>query len=389
MNNQSNIVGAVDWLVQGVPGADTPPAILNGLCSRLVQEGLPIDRAAVFVKTLHPTVMGRRFLWERDGEVETSEAPYDVLLTTDYRQSPAAYVINTGEPIRCRLAQGDDRRDFQILHDLACEGFTDYAIEPLTFTTGDHHAVSWTTRRTGGFADADYAALGAVTAPLARIAEIYALRRIAGNLLNAYIGRDAGERILSGSIRRGDIDPIRAVIVMADIRDFTVLSNSLPPGEVTALINGFCDSTIPVIEAVGGEILKLIGDGFLAIFRCEENEAGERRACATALAAAAEIRRNIDHLNAEQARSWPLRYGLSLHLGDVQYGNIGSTTRLDFTTIGPAVNLAARLQSVARDQDRDIILSETVAWRSSLALDDLGCFELKGFESPHRVWAMP
>ncbi len=199
-------------------------------------------------------------------------------------------------------------------------------------------------------------------------------------------GAAPGERILEGRVRRGDIERIEAVILLADLRGFTSLSNTLPGDLVIELLNGWFDALVPAIEAAGGEVLKFIGDGLLAIFPLTE---GPAPACNAALAAVEVARKALATFNAGlRARGGPeLRWGIALHRGEVLYGNIGSATRLDFTTIGPAVNLTARLETLARDLGRDLVVSAAVAGHCPDGLAALGRFTLRGFTEPQEVFA--
>jgi adenylate cyclase len=376
----------VDWLVDGARTAHQPQDVLAELCERLLACGLPLYRVAVFVTTLHPDIMGRRFLWRAGEGVVVTEAAYDMLKTDTYRRSPVPVVFGRAETIRLRLLDPGCPNEYVIVDELRAEGVSDYLIQPLPFTNGEVHAISWTTRRPEGFSDDDVAALEAIRRPLARLAEVYALRRIAATLLDTYVGRGAGERILQGRIRRGDIERIEAVILLSDLRDFTGLSGRLPGAAVIGLLNGYFDCLVPALEAHGGEVLKFVGDGLLGIIPVGGDPA---IACRNALAAAAEARAALAAANAERAeRGEPeLRYGLALHLGEVLYGNVGSVGRLDFTTIGPAVNLTARLETLARDLGRDLVASSAFARHCPDALISLGAFQLRGFRAPQEVFA--
>ena len=260
------IGAAITWLTEGARSASEPQDVLHQLCSQLHAAGLAIDRCAVFVRTLHPNIMGRRFLWSPEGGIQVNEAGYEVLERDSYLKSTVLIVQRTGKAIRLHLQRPDCPTDYNIVQDLRADGFTDYLIQSLDFLNGQHHAISWATRQEGGFSEEDMAALTAVREPLARIAEIYALRRTAGSLLDAYVGHGTGQRILDGKIRRGDIEMIHAAILIADLRGFTALSNSRPAAEVVGLLNDYYDALVPAIEGRGGEILKFIGDGLLAIF---------------------------------------------------------------------------------------------------------------------------
>jgi adenylate cyclase len=384
IDQQNDVASVVDWLVDGARTVAAPQDVLADLCDRLVRCGLPLHRVAVFVRTLHPDIMGRRFLWRRGESVLVTEADYAMLETETYHRSPVRAVFASAQPIRLRIEDPDCPQDYGIYEELRDEGVSDYLIQPLPFTSGEAHAISWTTTRPGGFQAFDLAALEAIRLPLARVAEIYGLRRTAINLLDTYVGRKTGERILQGRIRRGDIERIEAVILLTDLRGFTNLGDQLPGDRVLSLLNSYFDCLVPPIEEHGGEVLKFMGDGLLAIFAVTDDPAA---ACQAALAATAQARAALAAANAERSDGPALRQGMALHLGDVLYGNIGSAGRLDFTAIGPAVNLTARLETVARDLGRDLVVSAEFAAHCPGSLIPLGKIALRGFREPQEVFA--
>jgi len=238
-----------------------------------------------------------------------------------------------------------------------------------------------TTRETGGFTDAQIAGIEAIITPLARVAEVRALRRMASMLLDTYVGHDAGERILAGHIRRGDIEEIHAAIWLSDMRGFTALADSLPPRVMIDLLNRYFDCQVPVILEHGAEVLKFMGDGLLAIFAIADNES---EVCERALAAARQVRVNIAALASSAMPG--LRFGLALHIGDVLYGNIGSGNRLDFTCIGPAVNCAARIEKLTSQLGRAILASGEFARYCPGDFTGLGEFTLAGFSTPQMIF---
>ncbi|MGA2793672.1 MAG: adenylate/guanylate cyclase domain-containing protein, partial [Roseiarcus sp.] len=259
--------GVAAWLVDGARSASRSEDVLTELCNRLVDCGLPLWRVAVYVNTLHPEILARRFVWRPGAAAGVQEAPFEMAADDRYRTSPITQVRATGEAIRRRLADPDCPMDFKFLSEMREEQVTDYLVMPLGFTNGEIHAASFTTRQAGGFTDAQIAALETIIPPLSRVAEVRALRRTAIGLLDAYVGHDAGERILAGRIRRGDTEAIRAVIWLSDMRGFTALADRVPPQTLIELLNRFYDCLVPPIEAEGGEVLKFMGDGLLAIFR--------------------------------------------------------------------------------------------------------------------------
>ena len=377
------IKAAVDWLIDGARSAPQPHQVLAQLCERLAAGGIPLWRVAVFVRTLHPNVMGRRFIWRPGAEVEISEAPFEILETAEYRGSPVTRIYETGRPIRRKLAHSECVIDFSMLAELREQGVTDYLASPLFFTDGAIQVVTCTTREPGGFTDEQIAFLEAIMTPLARVAEVRALRRMASMLLDTYVGHDAGERILAGHIRRGDIEEIHAAIWLSDMRGFTALADSLPPRVMIDLLNRYFDCQVPVILDHGAEVLKFMGDGLLAIFAIAGNE-GE--VCKRALAAARQVQANIAALASSAMPG--LRFGLALHVGDVLYGNIGSGNRLDFTCIGPAVNCAARIEKLTAQLGRAILASGEFARYCADEFVALGEFSLAGFSTPQSVFGL-
>lgn len=377
----------VDWLTDGARSTLRPEMILADLCDQLVKAGIPLWRVAVFVRTLHPEVMGRRFIWQQGAGVTITAGSFDLLEKDQFLNSPFVAVINSGRSIRQQLTGPDDHEAFSIFRDLRADGATDYLATPLIFTDGSVHVATWSTQQTGGFTDAQIAGIEAIVKPFTRLAEIRALQRTAANLLDTYVGHDAGERILSGRIRRGHTESIHSVIWLSDMRGFTSLADRLPPQMLVDLLNRYFDCQVPAILRHGGEVLKFMGDGLLAIFHLVEGTAEARAACDRALGAAREAQVNIDAIDTP-ANANHVRFGLALHLGEVLYGNIGSGNRLDFTCIGPAVNLAARLEKIAAKLGRTIVASADFAGHLPGEFVPLGEFPVAGFVAPQMVFGL-
>jgi adenylate cyclase len=383
----SNIRSVVDWLEDGARSAPRADEVLGQLCGRLFERGMPLWRVAVFVRTLHPDIMGRAFFWQPGAEVRVETASYEFMDTPEFRDSPVVAVYKTRQALRRHLDDPNCPDDFPLLRDLRAQGATDYVAFPLFFTDGSIHVATWTTKRKGGFTPQEFADLQSVIAPLARVAEVRALRRTAENLLETYIGNQAGERVMAGKIRRGDVEAIRAAIWLSDMRGFTTLSERLPPRELIALLNRYFDAQVPAILEGGGEVLKFMGDGLLAIFPiATDGDAAAvcRRALACALAARDRIAEMPRTENTEGTR-----FGLALHAGEVMYGNIGGGNRLDFTCIGPAVNLAARLEKVAAKLGATSVASADFARHLPGELVHRGEFPVAGFAAPQTVYGFP
>ena len=375
----------VEWLTDGARPTFETREVVAELCDRLVGCGVPVWRFGLFVLTLHPQIMGQAFLWQPGAGVEVRSASFETFETEAFRQSPVRRVINTRALLRRKLGEASCPIDFEVTRDLKAQGATDYLAVPLFFASGGVHGATFATRQPGGFTDAQIAAIESVVAPLARVAENRLLERTASILLDTYVGNNAGSRILAGQIRRGDTATIHAAIWLSDMRGFTRLADSLPPQTLVDMLNRYFDCQLPAIAKHGGEVLKFIGDGLLTIFPIAMGGENSREVCLSALAAAREARAAIAAANPIEGS---VRFGLALHLGEVSYGNIGSGNRLDFTCIGPAVNLAARIEKLTSELGRTILASDEFARHCSSQFVPLGEFELRGFGVARAVFGL-
>jgi adenylate cyclase len=378
-----------DWLIDGARSAASPSLMMAEACERMVAAGLPLWRVGVFIRTLHPEIFGRNFIWRQGAnEVEVGTVDFEIQETPEFKRSPLSLVFNQGIEVRAD-PNGPDVERFPFLQDLREEGATDYLAMPLHFLDNTIHAMTLTTRQAGGFTAPQVAALRAMAKPLTRITEIITLRRTATTLLDTYVGNRAGERIMGGQIRRGHAEIMQAVIWLSDLRGFTALSDRLPAETVVEILNHYFDCQVTSIRAHGGEVLKFMGDGLLAVFPIDEYIGDANHVCARVLAAARESRASVEAL------SYPVgdvverfRFGVALHVGNILYGNIGGGNRLDFTCIGPAVNLAARLEKIAGRTGRTIVASEGFVSACGEAWRELGAFPIAGFSKAQRVYGL-
>ncbi len=377
-----------DWLDAGAPPAQGPQEVLKHLCHRLVDLGLPLHRVAVFVRTLHPNVAGRAFIWHQPQDlIEIVTAEIGIQDTEQYQKSPVRVVFDQHIEVRKRIEGREGPLEFPILDDLRKEGCTDFFAVPMRFTNGEVHGASFVTRRKGGFTDAELDALRRLMLPFSRVAEIYAWRRTARNILEAYLGQQTGEKVLAGKIRRGDGEDIRAVIWFCDLRDSTPIADSMSRAAFLGVLNEFFECILgPVLEQKG-EVLRFIGDAALAIFPIPgEGELGERaEASRRAVLAASTAIERMAAFNAKRERK--LRFGIGLHLGHVLYGNIGTPTRIEFTVIGAAANEAARIEGFCKTLDVPLVLSEPVA-RHVHDCVSLGKHRLRGVEDPIELFTL-
>jgi len=378
----------LDWLMLETRTQPFIDNIFVEMCSRLVTEGVPIDRATLHFSTRNPQWLGARILWlpgMDQADIQTFD--YGVELTSQYLNSPIHTINEGGDGVRQRLEDRDERGSWHpIYDDLKQDGYTDYLAWPLDHTHGRRHVVSYATRRAGGFSDGDIQALQDLLPALALVSEIRLKNRLARTLLETYVGPHASEQILAGATTRGSGVTVGAAIMICDLRDFTKLSDIWPRDDVIELLNGYFDAMSEPIEKFGGEILKFMGDGLLAIFPLSDPDA-----CLNLMRAIAEAQTAMVALNIRNVESGhdALGYGIGVHVGDVMYGNIGSKGRLDFTVIGPAVNVASRLESLTKEIKRPVLLSRAFVETAGCAdvLENLGSYPLRGLGEPIDVFA--
>jgi adenylate cyclase len=384
--NASELRNLTDWLIDGARSASGPSRLMSETCERMVQAGLPLWRVGVFIRTLHPDIFGRNFIWRPGAEVEIGTVDFDVLDSPGFVSSPLAIVFTQGNEVRGRDLQNGR---FPIFEELLAEGVTDYFAVPLRFVDGSIHASSWTTKQPGGFSDEQINALRSLIPPLARVIEIISLHRTATILLDTYVGNRAGARILGGQIRRGHTDTMDAAIWLSDLRGFTALSDRLPAETVVEILNRYFDCQVHAIRAHGGEVLKFMGDGLLAVFPIDEYVGDVTQVCSRVLEAARESRASVEDMQFPIGDTVErFRFGVALHVGKILYGNIGGGDRLDFTCIGPAVNLAARLEKIAGRLHRTIVASAGFARICAGGWTELGEFPIAGFSKAERVYGL-
>jgi adenylate cyclase len=378
----------VRWLTNDTRDERFIDNIFAELCIRLQGAGIPVKRASLHILIHHPQWLGARMMWA-DGmrEAEIDLVDYDVMGRSEYIGSPANEIQGGATEVRENLERDPQLgRKHSIYDELRAKGLTDYVAWPLYHTLGKRHIVTFATDQRGGFAETQVASLRKLLPILALVSEIRIKNRLARTLLETYVGSHAGELILAGATRRGTGTTVRAAIMICDLRDFTKISDNWPRDDVIDLLNGYFDAMSEPIARHGGEILKFIGDGLLAIFPLSQPQA-----CANLLHAVAEARQAMIALNEKNSETGraPLNYGIGVHVGDVMYGNIGSRTRLDFTVIGPAVNMASRLEALTKQLGKTVLLSRAFAEsvESDFDLERVGEYPVRGFNDPIELFA--
>jgi adenylate cyclase len=382
--------GRIDrWILVEGPQIDSHVELIDELCWRLLGDGVPLWRATLYAGTLHPLIRGVGARWLRDlNVIEDFRILHGSGETDEYLRSPIRATIERGAPFRCRLDA--EIPEYPLLEKLRKAGATDYFALALNRTFRGFPVATWSTDRPGGFSDADIKALEEINPALAAIIETRVVRRTSANLLDTYLGPQAGRRILAGQIRRAEGERLRAVIMITDLRGFTPLSDQLPGDEVIELLDDYFEALATPIEKRKGEVLKFIGDGMLAIFPATDDD-DFSLSSVRALDAASEGLERLEAVN-EARRAIgrnELRTGIGLHLGEVIYGNVGAADRLDFTVIGPAVNLASRLEGLTKRLLRPMLFSSAFARVCPRPLVSLGFHPVRGLLEPEEVFGLP
>ncbi len=379
-----------EWAIERGLAGDDEITLLNGLCERCCQAGLPLSRGIAIMDTLDPIFEGRVFFWRRDGQVEKPVSTYETsregAAAEAWQKSPFFHLwTNGGTEMRFRLERGETG-GFESVEELRADGQTDWFALILRFNKEtvigemDCFMARWVSDRPGGFDEGDLAALRKLTAALGLAIKSRSLGRVAQSLVQAYLGRDAGRRVLEGRIQRGTTERISAVLWFSDMQGFTSISERLPSDQLLPLLDDYADAVISAVHAAGGDVLKLIGDGILAIFADDDPAAAGRKA----LAAERDMRARLAALKERrEAVGAPVAsIYLGLHIGDVFYGNIGAKDRLDFTVVGPAVNETHRISSMCTSVSRDFLVSadflEGLPAAERTDFVSVGRFALKG-----------
>jgi adenylate cyclase len=373
-----------DWLVGEAHDISDPNVIIESLCLKLRDAGVPIDQAVSAVEFRHAERAANARIWEfgspaREyiyGHDRGSEA-------TGKRPLAEAHRIN--EWIFSWLPDMPDDA-YDIVGPLKAAGYTHHIAVPVVLPNGMRNGFTFATRARRGFSEQDIAVLRSILPTLAALQEILALRRVMREVMRMYVGNEPHLRILSGDVRRGEVLRIRAAILFADMRDFTQLTSHLPEEAATALVNEYYDCIVPPIDERGGEVLKFMGDGILAIFRA--GETGDIEACMRAFAAARAGLLKVEGRHEKRGSAPSFDVGIALHFGNAAYGNVGSGARLDYTVIGHDVNLASRIADLCGRLGEHLLLSHSFQCRlSEHELRNLGGFALKGIDAEQTVFA--
>jgi len=387
-----------DWLLHEATRIPDVILLFEEYMWRCRAAGIKVDRATLHVGTLHPRMIGFSWSWSTsDGYCDELAATAEARESAAFTRNPLSKVMIDGEFFQVDLETEEGASLSPLMRELADEGYTEYVAMPLSAAGARMNAITFATKHPGGFPDNTKDSAGPLLDVFALHVDRHIFQLIARNVVDTYLGPSAGARVLSGEIRRGDGEAIKAVVLVSDLRDFTGLTERLSGPDVAAVLNTYFEIVSAAVLSRGGEILKFIGDGILAVFPYEA--LGREAAAGRALEAASDALEKLEELNAEppdviaQIDGWtPIRVGIALHEGDVFFGNIGAEERLDFTVLGRAVNETSRVESLCKELHRPLLLTEPVyaalTAEPQSHLELMGAHKLRGVEKPMPIYAV-
>lgn len=401
-------IAMAGWLAQA--GLRNMPLreLVDGFGRRLNETDLRVERMFVGMNTLHPMVRARSLIWNSgEGIAREFEFAHADIDSAQIQESPFAAMLRDGiAELRQPLDRADVLPGVPVFDELRGAGMTEWMGWVLPFgeltpqvgspTEADHAERLWlvvsaATDLPGGFSDQGVALLREVLPVFALAVKATTLRGVGHGLLAAYLGNDPASRILAGTVLRGEVQSVEAVVLFTDLRSFTALADTMPGRELIVLLDDYFNCMVQPVMAHGGEVLKFMGDGMLAAFAVVLDDRAE--VCAAALAAAEEVLARVEALNIERRSAGQLATSLdvSLHIGRVLYGNVGSDTRLDFTVIGPAVNEASRIEALCEPLGQALLVSRAFAEAATASrerLVSLGRHRLRGVREETELFGL-
>jgi adenylate cyclase len=379
-----------DWLAKEGRLIPTPTAFIEQVMVRVLAAGLPMWRMYIGLQLIHPQLQAMGYLWRRGKLVQSIPRAFGIQFTPAYVGSPLQEVREQGRSVRYRLDVLTDKHH-SVLHEVKAEGGTDYfSLAMHIRRDGPMPVVAFATDADEGFSEADIVDLARLVDMIGAVTEMHIEHSVADTVANTYLGRQVGQRILNGAIRRGDGEEIRAVLWFSDLRDFTGLNERLQPSEVLELLNNYFQLVGNALTAHGGEILKFVGDGVMAYFPAED-ALFLPMVTAGALNAARQVIGDIEAANEARAAGGadPVRFGIGLHVGTVTFGNVGTEDRLDFTVIGSAVNRASRLEGLTKALGVQVCASADFNEVCMQPMKSLGTHRLRGVPKPVEIFTLP
>lgn len=384
-DNQGNLSGPlIDWLLRDASALPTAEDFTAALAEKMIESGIALSRLSVMIWSLHPMIAGKNYIWDKVlNKVDTYSPSYEIHDHPAFQNSPLRHVSNGLGGVRQRL--GEDHMDdsFPIMHDLSKKGASDYVAMPLPFSDRRINVMSMTCDHPAGFTTANLGLIFECSTVISRFYEVFMQKENAQSLLETYVGKRSGARVLGGEIRRGDGDEIDAAIMFCDLRGSTKLAEKLGRADYITLLNEFFETTSTIIHAYGGEVLKFIGDAVLAVFPAEDDAENARQ---QALDSANDIVARLEELRNEDSEH-TCDCAIGIAFGRVTYGNVGSRERLDFTVIGQAANVAARLGDYGKTIGQRIVVSDDIVTPDTSVID-LGKVDLHNISQPVHSFAV-
>ncbi len=380
MTTSLKVQALLSWLASGAPPRTNYTETVAEIARRLVGAGVEVDLFVLYQKPKNPLASGKRFVWSSDGGMYDREFTHADFQSPIHVDSVVDVARTTERPVRYRIGNMPEFDAHPGSKRLIDSGFTEFTALPLIAINEENALLGIGVKRAGGLSDEQFEICRRIAAPLARVVESHVREESASSLLATFLGRDAGARVNAGMVRRGDAEMIRAVILFTDIDGFTEQSNRLPISETVGMLNRYFEALEQPVVKNGGDVLKLMGDGMLAIFPTPHDLTAEEGAAFSALSA-------VEDARAELAAAGT-KFRAAYHVGEIHYGNIGGLTRLDFTAIGPAVNITSRLLGAASQQGVEAVCSAAFAELVPDRVNDLGFVEFKGFATPQQVYAV-
>ncbi len=395
-NGTNSFEDLENWLLGDAINEQSMLSLFESLAWRMVGAGLPLSRATIHAGTLHPQLAGFAWVWQKSDGI-CDEIVVKAMIEQDeaFLRSPLRPAIEHGEIVILDTRNEEHQHKYPLVKELAEQGIIHYAVLPMPkrVRANRHDVVSLATNAEEGFSSAQRMQLSRILKCLSLHVHRHIAYRIAENLLNVYLGPSAGKQVLEGSIARGSGSSVEAVVWFADMRNYTRTSEDFAAADVSVLLNGFLEVLVTAVTSNGGDVLKFMGDGILAVFPFTD-EASAGRAARAAMQAADDALGALDSFNvnpppgvASIDRREHIRCGIAMHQGEVFFGNVGGRERLDFTVIGRTVNEAARLEQLTKKLMRPVLMSQEVARHLTVDLDDCGNQDLPGVAHPVRVFA--
>ncbi len=378
-DNDGSISGpTVDWLMRSASGSTDAQEFTRAFARKLLEDGVAISRLSMMIWSLHPLIAGKNYVWsKKTDEVSTFAPSYEIHAHPGFVNSPLRHVSNGLGGVRQKLNVDYPINSFPIMEDLRAEGGTDYVAMPLQFSDGRAHVMSLTSDHPDGFTTANLGLIFECSSVVSRFFEVFMLKENAQSLLDTYVGQRSGARVLGGDIRRGDGDDINAAIMFCDMRGSTALEERMGRADYIALLNQFFETASDCVVAHQGEVLKFIGDAVLAVFPADDDGVVAR---ANALQAARDIVTRLDQLRSTGSDQG-CDCSIGMAFGGVTYGNVGSRERLDFTVIGQAANIAARLGDYGKTAGHRIVATDDFLIGDCQSIQ-LGAIALRNVATP-------